>query len=173
MFKREIVNVSKCSKSRKQSLYFVFFTYVCVTYFIKCIQLFPNIMKSRTLLQHLILLLTWMQTVMSIRSEEFAEAFSKQRRLSSHLTITVSCLTISSSTVLQAELIHLIQSIPRNKEQTISYNNNFDLVTVYALSFTYFYFLIHWRCEKYEMSLLRREQFMHKQKKALFKGQLT
>lgn len=80
MFKREIVNVS--------TLYYVFFfIYICVCYIlIECIcmmlsneqlTVWPNIMKSKTLLQHLTLLLTRMQSVMSIRSEELTEAFSK------------------------------------------------------------------------------------------------
>jgi len=107
-----------------------------------------------------------MQSVVSIRSEELTEAFSKKRRLPPHLTITVSCLTIPSSTVLQAELIHLIQSVPRDKEQT-------KLAISFFLNWLFFfYFLIYWCCEK-KNGPLKEAAVNALTKKGLFKGQLT
>lgn len=55
---------------------------------------------------------TWVWPVLTIRSEDLTESLSQQRRLSSHLTITVSSLAVPSAAVFQAELIHLIQRIP-------------------------------------------------------------
>ncbi len=62
-------------------------------------------------------------------------------------------LSISFKANLETKNIQLAITIALTKLQFMHYHSYI------------FYFLILWWCEKYEISLLRREQFIHKQKK--------